>query len=115
MSETTAKYVTERDKEKAQTIAGNKHLFHAGLYCLKEAVYNVLLEASKTESRQLSNKEISDVLGISLPYQDSAGYPLLRGVLDELCREGRVARVDTGRKMIWRVKDFSPIDNTTAA
>lgn len=82
----------------------NKHLFHAGLFCMKEAVYKVLLEASETGSPEMSNKQMSEILGTDTPFQDSAGYALLRGVLDELRREGRVERVDTGgRKMIWRI------------
>lgn len=82
----------------------NKHLFHAGLFCMKEAVYNVLLEASPTGTPELGHKQISERLGIAFSYQDSAAYPLLRGILDELRRDDRVERVDTGRKMIWRIK-----------
>lgn len=80
----------------------NKKLAQAGLFCLKEAVYNLLLAASETETPELSNKEISDALGIQISFQDSASYPLIRGVLDVLRREGRVAEVGEGRKMMWR-------------
>ena len=83
----------------------NKRLFHAGLFCLKQAVYNVLLEEAQADTRELSNDEISERLGIESSYKDSAKYALLRGVLDVLCREGRVERVDK-RKMVWRITDF---------
>ena len=82
----------------------NKLLFHAGLFCLKESVYNVLLEAAHTDTRELSNRQISERLGIEISFKDSASYPLVRGLLDMLRREGRVERVDeNGKKMIWRI------------
>lgn len=82
----------------------NKLLFHAGLFCFKEAVYNVLLEAAHTDTRELSNREISECLGIETSFKDNAKYALLRGVLDALCREERVERVDeNGKKMVWRI------------
>ena len=77
----------------------NKDLFRAGLFCLKESVFNVLSEHS-----QLDHAEISAILEIEKSYQDSASYSLLRGILDELSRDDRVERVDTGKKMIWRIK-----------
>lgn len=81
----------------------NKYFFHAGLFCMKEAVYNVLLEASEAGSPEMSNKEICEILGIEKSYQDTApDYVLLHGPLDELCLEGRIERLE-GRKMIWRV------------
>ena len=84
----------------------NKHLCHAGLFCLKESVYNVLLEAAHTETRELSNHQISECLGLEISYMDKASYALLRGVLDVLRREGRVERVDEGSgKMIWRINE----------
>lgn len=82
----------------------NNRLFNAGLFCLKEAVYNVLLEASYTGSGKLSNRQISEILEINPSFRDSAGYPLLRGILDILYQEKRVERIDNGKKMIWRVK-----------
>lgn len=82
----------------------NKKLAQAGLFCLKEATYNVLLEASYTDTPELSNKQISERLGIEISFQDSASYPLIRGVLDVLCCEKRVKRVDErGKTMIWRI------------
>ena len=81
----------------------HKQLFHAGLFCMKEAVYNVLLEASEAGSPEMGNKEISEILGTGRSYQETApDYVLLHGALDELCREGRVERVPA-RKMIWRI------------
>ena len=78
----------------------NQKLFHAGLFCMKEAVYNVLLEASKA----MSKKEISRILDIENSYQDaSPDYMLLEGILDALCREGRVVLVNPGRTMTWSV------------
>ena len=85
----------------------NKYLFDAGLFCLKESVYNVLLEAAHTETRELSNGQISERLGIKTAFKDPASFPLLRGILDELRRDGRVERVEGGRKMIWRIKNSS--------
>lgn len=82
----------------------NNRLFDAGLFFLKEAVYNVLLEAFYTGSGKLSNQQISELLEIETPFYDTASYPLLRGVLDILYQEGRVERIDNGKKMIWRVK-----------
>lgn len=82
----------------------NKHLFHAGLFCLKESVYNVLLAAAETEMPELSNRRISERLGIQTSFKDAARFPLLRGILDELRREGRVERVEGSKKMIWRIK-----------
>ena len=70
---------------------------------MKEAVYNVLLEASEAGSPEMSNKEISEILDIEKSYQDPGAYTLLRGVLDDLWRDKRVERVDSGGKMIWRV------------
>ena len=83
----------------------NKKLAEAGLFCLKEAVYNVLLEASHTDTPVLKNKQISERLGIETSFQDKgASYVLLRGVLDVLCREERVYRVsELGKPMIWRI------------
>ena len=81
----------------------NKYFFHAGLFCMKEAVYNVLLEVSEAGSPEMSNKEICEILDIEKSYRDPDSYTLLRGVLDELWRDDRVKRVDSGRKMIWRV------------
>ena len=84
----------------------NKHLFDAGLFCIKESVYNVLLEAAQTDTCELSNGQISERLGIKTAFKDPARFPLLRGILDELRREGRVERVEGSRKMIWRIKDL---------
>lgn len=79
----------------------NKNLFDAGLFCIKESVYNVLLEASRTDTGELSNRQISKRLGIKTAFKDRASYPLLRGILDELRRDRRVKRVDKdGGKMI---------------
>lgn len=50
-------------------------------------------KAAHTETPELSNRQISDILGIETSYIDSAGYALLRGVLDELRREKRVEEV----------------------
>ncbi len=83
----------------------NKHLFHAGLFCVKEAVYNVLLEASAADSPEMSNAEICEKLDVEKSFQDPGSYTLIRGVLDELACDGRVERVDSGGKMIWRVKE----------
>lgn len=84
----------------------NELLFQAGLFCLKEAVYNVLLEASHTGTRELSNSEITKRLGIQTSFKDSDTYTLLRGVLDELRREERVERSDKNtKKMIWRIAE----------
>ena len=82
----------------------NPKLFYAGLFCMKEAVYNVLLEASEAGSPEMSNKEICEILGIEKSYRDTNSYTLLRGVLDELWRDERVKRVEhPGREMIWRI------------
>ncbi|MYC74572.1 hypothetical protein F4X10_02205 [Candidatus Poribacteria bacterium] len=82
----------------------NKKLAQAGLFCLKEAAYNVLLETSDTETPELSNQQINELLGIERSFQDSYSYPLIRGVLDVLVREGRIKRVDkNGKKMMWRI------------
>lgn len=81
----------------------DKKLFHAGLFCVKEAVYNVLLEASHTQNPELDHRQISERLEIEHSYLDSAEYPLLRGILDVLRREERVERVGSSRKMIWKV------------
>ena len=86
----------------------NKKLAQAGLFCLKEAAYNVLLEASYTDTPELNNKDISDCLGIQLSFKDSASYPLIRGVLDVLRCEGRIERVEEGgKKMLWRLNKRS--------
>ena len=83
-----------------------KHLFDAGLFCIKESVYNILLEAAQTDTCELSNGQISERLGIKTAFKDPTRFPLLRGILDELRREGRVERVEGSRKMIWRIKDL---------
>lgn len=84
----------------------NKLLFHAGLFCLKEAVYNILLEAAHTDTRELSNRQICERLGMEISFKDNASYALLRGVLDVLHYEERVERVDeNGKKMIWRITE----------
>lgn len=82
----------------------NKNLFDAGLFCIKESVYNVLLEAAQTDTPELSNGQISKRLGIETAFKDPARFPLIRGILDELRRDRRVERVEGSGKMIWRVK-----------
>ena len=82
----------------------NKLLCEAGLFCVKEAVYNVLLEAADTDTWELTNRQISERLGIERSFKDSDSYTLIRGILDVLYREERVERVDkNGGKMIWRI------------
>ena len=82
----------------------NKLLFQAGLFCLKEAVYNVLSEAAETETPGLYNWDISERLGMERSFEPDAQYALLLGALDELKRDVRVERVDSSsRYMIWRI------------
>ncbi|MDE0681654.1 MAG: hypothetical protein OXI63_01945 [Candidatus Poribacteria bacterium] len=81
----------------------NKLLSDAGLFCVKEAAYRVLIEAADIGTGELTNSEISELLGIEPSFKDPDSYTLIRGILDALRRDGRVERVDEkGRKMIWR-------------
>lgn len=82
----------------------NKALFQSGFYCCKEAVYNVLSEAAATKTPQLTNREISEKLGIEKTHFVGNYYALLHGILDALWSEGRVKRVEVphSKKMIWR-------------
>ena len=80
----------------------NKALFQSGFYCCKEAVYNVLSEAAATKTPELTNREISEKLGIKKTHFVGNYYALLHGIFDELVREGRIERVESSRKMLWR-------------
>ena len=82
---------------------GKKQAAELGLFFLKEAVLDVLLEAGETDTPQLQPNEISKRLGIERA-TDGAGnksYALIHGVLNELFRENRVESVKSSQA--WRM------------
>lgn len=81
---------------------GKKQIARFGLFFLKEAVLDVLLEAGETDTPQLQPNEISKRLGIERATRGSGslGYALIHGVLNELLKENRVGYVESSQTWI---------------
>jgi hypothetical protein len=84
-------------------MTGNKQLVRFGLFYLKEVVLNVLFDAEHTDTRELSNRQISKCLGIERSTYDTVYYPIVRGVLDELLKEKRV--IKCSKSKTWRITE----------
>ena len=84
-------------------MTGSKQLARFGLFYLKEAVLNVLFNAVQTDIRELRNRQISERLGIERSTYDTAYYPIVRGVLDELLKEKRV--IKCSKSKTWRITE----------
>ena len=72
----------------------NKKLFHACLFCLKESVYNVLLEALRAGEPKLTNKQISQRLEIETSFRSPDAVLNVMMLTSHMHRHGELFEIN---------------------